>query len=120
MAIQIIYNANGEPEYAVLPFAEYEKLISDDGEEWEEIPYTPTGREHVTYPNGVIKYMVEQDMSLLAAWRTYRGLSQLEVAEMLNTTQSTVSQWEASDKPQKRTREKLARIYECSQEQLIP
>ena len=50
---------------------------------------------------------------------TLRGLSQQEVADKLGISQSAVSQLEAIDsRPQKRTREKLAAIYGCTQEQI--
>ncbi|EKN3428992.1 helix-turn-helix domain-containing protein, partial [Yersinia enterocolitica] len=59
-------------------------------------------------------------VSLLAAWRIYRGFSQYEIAKLLGTTQSAVSQWEAVDsRPQKKTREKLAAIYKCRAAQMI-
>ncbi|NRN27891.1 helix-turn-helix domain-containing protein [Photorhabdus heterorhabditis] len=119
MKMQYINDEAGKPQYVVLPVAEYEKLLSTK-EDWEDVPYTPSKYDDVTVPNGVVSIMVDQDVSILAAWRIYRGLSQLEVAEKLNTAQSTVSQWEASDRPQKRTREKLAALYNCTPEQLIP
>ena len=54
-----------------------------------------------------------------ATWRILRGMSQQEVAEKLGISQSAVSQLEALDsRPQKRTREKLAAIYGCTQEQI--
>ncbi|WP_310597139.1 helix-turn-helix domain-containing protein [Aeromonas aquatica] len=87
---------------------------------WEDVPYTPSEHYDVTVPNAVVGIMVEQDVSILAAWRIHRVLSQVEVAQRLNTSQSTVSQWEASERPQKRTREKLAALYDCTPEQLIP
>lgn len=60
-----------------------------------------------------------EDVSLQAAWRILRGLSQQEVADKLGISQSAVSQLEAKDsRPQKRTREKLAAIYGCKQEQI--
>ena len=63
--------------------------------------------------------MIDQDVSLLAAWRIYRNLSQQEVAEMTGLTQSAISQAECKDsKPQKKIREKLAKIFDCLPEQL--
>ena len=45
--------------------------------------------------------------------------TQREVAEKLGISQSAVSQLEALDsRPQKRTREKLAALYGCKQEQI--
>jgi DNA-binding XRE family transcriptional regulator len=123
MTIQIIRNDKGEPQYAVVPYAEYEKLlasnIEDDGE-WEDVPYAASKHDDVTVPNAVVNIMVDQDASILAAWRIYRDLSQYDVAEKLGITQSTVSQWEASKRPQKSTRQKLAEIYDCTPEQLLP
>ena len=63
--------------------------------------------------------MFEQEVSLLAAWRIYRSLSQAEVAKHTGLTQSAISQAERKEsKPQKKTREKLAKIYQCKPEQL--
>ncbi|MHA7847099.1 helix-turn-helix domain-containing protein [Serratia sp. D1N4] len=119
MTVQIIRNDKGEPQYAVVPYAEYENLINAK-DEWEDVPYVPSKNDDMTIPNAVVNIMVSQDVSILAAWRIYRDLSQYDVAEKLGTTQSTVSQWEASERPQKRTREKLAALYDCQPEQLIP
>lgn len=59
--------------------------------------------------------MHRENVSLQAAWRILRGLSQREVAAKLGISQSAVSQLEALDsRPQKRTREKLAAIYGCT------
>lgn len=119
MAVQIIRDDKGEPQYAIVPYDEYEKLVNAK-EAWEDVPYPPSKYDDVTVPNAIVNIMVDQDVSILAAWRIYRDLSQYDVAEKLGTTQSTVSQWEASDRPQKRTREKLAALYGCTPEQLIP
>ncbi|KFK92855.1 MULTISPECIES: helix-turn-helix domain-containing protein [unclassified Serratia (in: enterobacteria)] len=119
MKMQYINDETGKPQYVVLPIAEYEKLI-DAQDTWEDVSYTPSKHDDVTVPNAVVNLMVSQEVSLLAAWRIYRDLSQYDVAEKLGTTQSTVSQWEASERPQKRTREKLAALYDCLPEQLIP
>ena len=63
--------------------------------------------------------MFEQEVSLLAAWRIYRRLSQAEVAKHTGLTQSAISQAERKEsKPQKKTREKLAKIYQCKPELL--
>jgi DNA-binding XRE family transcriptional regulator len=79
--------------------------------------------EHDEYDNvelpGEVCDMHGENVSLQAAWRILRGLSQQEVAEKLGISQSAVSQLEAADsRPQKRTREKLAAIYGCKQEQI--
>jgi transcriptional regulator with XRE-family HTH domain len=64
--------------------------------------------------------MIEQEVSLQAAWRIWRGLSQHDVAQQLGTTQSAISQLERIEsKPQKKTRERLAKLYGCRPGQLI-
>ncbi|MCO4314178.1 helix-turn-helix domain-containing protein [Pectobacterium versatile] len=117
---QFINDVNGKPQFVVLPISEYEKLLSDSDSGYEDIPYVTDEYDNETVPNDVVEIMFRDDVSLLAAWRIYRGLSQYDVAEKLGTTQSAVSQWEAKDsRPQKKTREKLSGIYHCRPEQMI-
>ncbi|MEI7340797.1 helix-turn-helix transcriptional regulator [Pectobacterium brasiliense] len=117
--LQFINDANGKPQFVVLPINEYERLMSDSDEGYEDIPYIADEHDDETVPNDVVEIMFRDDVSLLAAWRIHRGLSQYDVAEKLGTTQSAVSQWEAKDsRPQKKTREKLAELYHCRPEQM--
>lgn len=121
-----INNSQGQPEFVILPIAEYEDLImkaspfdDENAEEWENIPVEASEDGNELIPNDVVNIMFEQDVSLLAAWRIYRSLSQAEVAKHTGLTQSAISQAERKEsKPQKKTREKLARIYQCKPEQL--
>src|SRR5471030_1303642 len=114
--IQYINDTAGKPQFVVLPIAEYEKLVSDG---WEDVPYQADAHDDETVPGEIVSIMVSQDVSLLAAWRIHSRLSQYDVAEKLDTTQSAVSQWESVDsKPQKKTRQKLAALYGCQPEQL--
>lgn len=116
--LQYINDAAGKPQFVVLPIAEYEQLTSDDG--WESVPYRAGEHDDATVPHDVVAIMVDQNVSLIAAWRIYRGLSQYDVADKLGTTQSAVSQWEDVDsKPQKKTRQKLAELYNCEPEQML-
>ncbi len=121
-----INNSQGQPEFVILPIAEYEDLImkaspfdDENVEEWENIPVEASEDGNELIPNDVVNIMFEQDVSLLAAWRIYRSLSQAEVAKHTGLTQSAISQAERKEsKPQKKTREKLAKIYQCKPEQL--
>lgn len=114
--LQYIHDSSGKTQFVVLPIAEYERLINDG---YDDIPYTTDNDDNETVPNDVVQIIAKDDISLLAAWRVYRGLSQYDVAEKLGTTQSAVSQLEsAKSRPQKRTREKLAIIYNCRPAQL--
>jgi len=114
--IQYINDTAGKPQFVELPIAEYEHLVNDG---WEDVPYQADEHDDETIPGEVVSIMVNQDVSLLAAWRINSGLSQYDIAEKLGTTQSAVSQWEFVDsKPQKKTRQKLAALYGCRPEQL--
>ena len=121
-----INNSQGQPEFVILPIAEYEDLImkaspfdDENAEEWENIPVEASEDGNELIPNDVVNIMFEQEVSLLAAWRIYRSLSQAEVAKHTGLTQSAISQAERKEsKPQKKTREKLAKIYNCLPEQL--
>lgn len=115
-----INNSQGQPEFVILPIAEYEDLImkaspfdDENAEEWENIPVEASEDGNELIPNDVVNIMFEQEVSLLAAWRIYRSLSQAEVAKHTGLTQSAISQAERKEsKPQKKTREKLAKIYQ--------
>lgn len=121
MTVQFIKDENGNRLYA-----EYFRMrlqmsgVDDENEEeWEDVPYEADEYDHSGIPDNVASIMDKESVSLQAAWRIYRGLSQQEVADKLGISQSAVSQLESVDsRPQKRTREKLAALYGCQQEQI--
>ncbi|RSB61539.1 XRE family transcriptional regulator [Atlantibacter subterranea] len=120
MSVQIINDRNGKPEYAVVPYDLYLQLTANEDEGFEDIPFVSDETDDVAIPHAVVGIQIESEVSLLAAWRIYRGMSQQEAAEKLGITQAAVSQLEATgSRPQKRTREKLAALYDCQPEQLI-
>lgn len=115
--LQYINGNDGKPQFVVLPIEEYERLISDD--DYIDIPYIGSANDHETVPNDVVQIMMRDNISLLAAWRVYRGYSQYDVAEKLGKTQSAISQLEdVNSRPQKKTRVQLAELYDCKPEQL--
>ena len=120
MSKQYIYDGLGNIQFVVLPVTDYEQLLAAAGPGWSNLDYAAAADDDETIPQEVVSIMVDQDVSLQAAWRIHRGLSQYEVAEKLGATQSAVSQWERADsKPQRKTRERLARLYACRPEQLL-
>ncbi|WP_337016094.1 helix-turn-helix domain-containing protein [Leclercia sp. AS011] len=128
MTVQLIKDEEGKAQYAVIPYSEYFRMRlamleydddDDDESDWEDIPYESDIYDNVGLPGEVCNLMHSENVSLQAAWRIHRGLSQQDVADKLGISQSAVSQLEAVDsRPQKRTREKLAAIYGCKQEQI--
>ncbi|CAI1107758.1 helix-turn-helix domain-containing protein [Serratia quinivorans] len=118
--IQFITDENGNKQAVVLPIGEYEKLLAaaDRDEDYVSIPYISGPHDDETIPHEVISIMVDDGVSLQAAWRIHRGFSQTEVAEKLGIKQASVSQFEKSDRPRQATLEKLAKLYGCRETQL--
>ncbi|MCF3097002.1 hypothetical protein EHZ86_06640 [Aeromonas australiensis] len=55
--------------------------------------------EEIYFPNEVIGLQVVQGLSLLAAWRCYRGLSQAELADRLEISLGELVVMEQPDYP---------------------
>ena len=119
MNIQYINDNQGRPLYALVPIAEFERLTADDEAYWEDIPVEQEYDSSVTIPGAVVDIMFDKNISIAAAWRLYRGMSQADAAERLGITQSALSQIEKKgNRVQEKTRAQLADIYQCSAAQL--
>ncbi|HAU2959060.1 TPA: helix-turn-helix transcriptional regulator [Salmonella enterica subsp. diarizonae] len=118
--IKFITDEKGTKKGVILPINEYERLINeaDRDEDYESVPYEAGEHDDETIPHDVVSIMVDEDVSLLAAWRIYRRMTQKEVADLLGIKQSAVSQFERVETPRKATLEKLAEIYDCRTGQL--
>lgn len=119
-SIQFITDETGIRTGVIMSVAEYERLLNqadpDDG--LEDVPYEAGEHDDETIPHEVVSIMIDDDVSLLAAWRIYRRMTQQEVAELLEVKQSAVSQFERAGMPRKATLKKLAEIYNCRPGQL--
>lgn len=94
--VQIIKH-EGRPVFAVLPYDQYPKLTEQNAE------------SEIYIPHEVIGLCIEKGLSLLAAWRTYKGFSQSELADRMGITQPGIAQMERPGaKLQKRTLAKAA------------
>lgn len=80
--VQIIHH-DGKPAFAVLPMAQYEALLTRQGE------------KRSTLPHEVVKLNVLQGYSLLKAWRRWLGWSQRELARRAGVTQAQVARFES-------------------------
>ncbi|RJL46495.1 helix-turn-helix domain-containing protein [Pectobacterium carotovorum] len=119
--IQYITDERGQKISAVIPIALFEKLIhnSELDELYQPVQNDTGASDDVQYPNEVINILTAKNCTMQAAWRIYRGMTQKQVAEKLGIKQSTVSEFEKSERPRKENIERLAELYHCKPEQLI-
>jgi len=122
MNIQIIEH-NGTPEYAIVPFREWETII-DRLEELEDIRDARTisaaiaaGEE--TYPHEVVKRL-SSDENLLKIWREYRKLTLAKLAKVCGVSIPVLSQIENDKRtPSVDLLLKLSKALCCDMEDLI-
>jgi ribosome-binding protein aMBF1 (putative translation factor) len=86
-------------EMVILPAADYAqlKLLAQDGEDSlaarAQLARVAAGEG--TVPGAVMDLMLDRGLSSIAAWRTYRGMTQAELAASLGCAQSWLSQLES-------------------------
>jgi DNA-binding XRE family transcriptional regulator len=95
--IQII-ERNGKPEWAVLPYEEYLKLIEqaellEDISDFDEIYAAIKRGEEELIPAEVVNAILD-GKSPIKVWREYRGLTQQQLAEMVGISKPYLSQLE--------------------------
>jgi DNA-binding XRE family transcriptional regulator len=105
-----ILTHNGRPAFAVVPYAEYLKLMElTDGRPAEE----------VTLPHEVVKMSTLGGMSLIRAWREHLGLTQEELARRMGITQPAYARLEGGKtRPRMSTCKRLAAAMGVEWEQL--
>jgi DNA-binding XRE family transcriptional regulator len=94
MSAQII-ERGGEPEYAVLPYAEYLRLIEDaemlsDIRAYDHAKAVLARGEDELVPAEVVDRLLDDD-NPIRVWREYRGLTQAQLAKAAGITVSTIS-----------------------------
>ena len=105
--LQFINNEQGQPQFVVIPYAEYLELTGNKGINLE------TG-----VPSEVVNMVFDNNYSPVQAWREYLNLSQAEVANRIGISQPAYSQYEKSQKLRKATRIKIADALKIKPEQL--
>jgi predicted transcriptional regulator len=97
MSVQII-EKNGKPEWAVIPFKEYQKLQEalEDAEDIRDIESSikalQDGRE-VTIP-GEITFAILEETSPIRAWREYKNIKMNELSKKVGISPAYLSQIE--------------------------
>jgi len=121
MNVQIIEH-NGVPEYAVIPFAEWQ-AITDRLEEMEDIADArvisatiAAGEE--TFPHDFSKRLSAGDAPL-KVWREYRGFTLDALGKNCGVTAAALSQIETGKRsPSVELLSKLARALNCDMDDL--
>jgi len=98
MSVQVI-NLNGQPEYAVLPYADYQRLLEqaemlEDVEAYDNARADLAGGKEELIPSNVALSLIRGD-NPIRVWREYRKLTQIQLAKEAGITDSFLSQIEA-------------------------
>ncbi len=113
MSVQVI-EKNGKPEWAVLPFEDYERLVAaaemlEDIRDYDEAKQRLAAGEEVV-PSEVV-YAILDGENPLRVWREHRQLTQQELADRAGISKPYLSQLEAGKRAG--TTEVLARLAEA-------
>ena len=97
MNVQIL-RKDGQPEYAVVPYELFEKLV-EDAEMLEDIAaYDKAKRELASGEDELVPYELSQSLlngaNPIMAWRKYRGWTQAALAEKVGVQQAAIAQYE--------------------------
>ncbi len=100
--VQFLLDANGRPQYAVLPIEDYWAITGEAGPEaapaQEVEPKDPLGRDAppVEMPPEV-EQAIEQGLHPIAAWRSYRGITQEILAGWIGFEEEDIAYFEEND-----------------------
>ena len=100
-----IIKQGGKPAFAVIPYGDYLQLTSE--------------KEEATIPHEVVGMLIENDWSLIKAWRQHFGISQKDLAKKAGISQPALSQMERSNNLRDSTLEKIALAMGLDPEQLV-
>ena len=123
MNVQLI-ERDGKPEWAVLPYAEYQHLMTlledmQDAGDAKRIMSSLARGEDEALPQAVAQRLLN-DEAPLRVWREYRGLSQTQLAEAAGVTQAMVTMIETGRrKGQTSTLKRLADALEVGVDDLL-
>jgi len=93
MTVQFIEN-KGQPEYAVIPVADYQALL-DKAERHDDIIAfdSAVASDEESIPSSVVSRLVNGD-NKIKVWREYRKITQAVLAEHIDLAQAYIGQLE--------------------------
>lgn len=101
MSVQVI-EKNGVPEYAVIPYKEYQRLVEQAQEAQDltdaEVAVRAIEAGEETIPEDVVERLLSGEEHPIKVWREYRGLTQEALGERAGVGKSYISQLEARSK----------------------
>ncbi len=92
MAVQIL-EKKGIPEYAVIPFDEYQRLLSL-AEDAVDIALAYEAQNDENIPEKIANQLLD-GVNPLKVWRQFRGMTQSELAEKAQITQAMITMIES-------------------------
>jgi DNA-binding XRE family transcriptional regulator len=97
-----IIEANGKPQYAVVPYEHYLRLVeakedAEDIQAWEEFHRKLATGEEELLPAEMVHRLVEGENPILV-WREYRGLTQGQLGKAVGLGQNYISMIESGER----------------------
>jgi DNA-binding XRE family transcriptional regulator len=123
MSTQII-TSNGKPAFAVVPIAEYERLLAlaedrIDINEARRVSARIASGEEATLPADFVAAMVAGKTQPLRLWRQHRGLTLDALGKACGVTRSALSQIESGrTKASGALLKRLAKALDCDMDDL--
>lgn len=119
-----IISKDGKPEYAVVPYNDYQKLLANAEMLVDLVAYDATKRalssgEEELIPAAVIDRLLDGD-NPIRVWREFRGLTSAQLATACGVSAAAISQLEAGKRrPSVALLKKLAAALRVDLEQLL-
>ena len=119
-----IISKDGQPEYAVVPYNDYQKLLANAEMLVDLVAYDATKRalasgEEELIPAAVVDRLLDGD-NPIRVWREFRGLTSAKLATACDVSAAAISQLEAGKRqPSVALLKKLAAALRVDLEQLL-
>jgi len=117
---------NGQPEYAVLPIADFNRL-SDDAEMLHDIKSYDASKQDIVdgneefFPADLIERLMIKESNPIMEYRKYRKMTQAALAKSIGVQQAAIAQFETGKRePLARQLQKLAEVLKVDIEMLLP